>query len=541
MAMSEMSALGGSSCQQAPPGRATKRTGQRGRARAATLLIAALIGPAAGGHASPERPKWHGEALGIPDYRLPEETFFRTSSRFLKGRKVYAWYMPCTAVFPSWDAAPVEQREENFIAEIQMAQSMGIDGFGLDIMDTNENYHRSIEAMFRAAKRLKTGFKLFFEFDYGRPTLEDRAQDIVMLLKHYSGHEAYETVDGRPLVSAYAPDGWVTESGKPSYAGSAKCWRENVMLPLRAANLELFFVPATFRQIWSGDGNGETSRDEIATWGDAVQGLSMWQIQLSPIGGGLNVLERQAQALHTAQKTWMTTVAMHYWCGAGQSVPSWYWQPDKPAAPNCVNGTYFEHAGGKGLDAQWRSVIDVQKSESVMMLTWNDYNESYFLPVDDLRKFHNGTAQAPLGWYKSMAGLDELNRYFIQWYKTGVEPEITADTLFYSYRTSSYKLTASADPRPPVKIGNPPIGDDIYLTAALTAPAQVQVVSGPDKKRFDVPAGMTHFVVPFQIGPQAFSLWRDGREIAGGQGEPIVDKVEFYDFWPTTGLIRARN
>ncbi len=97
-----------------------------------------------------------GQELGLPDYRLPEKTFFKVDDTFRKNRKVFAWYMPCTSVFPSWDAASVEQREENFMAEIQMAQSMGIDGFGLDIMQDNENYHRSIEAMFRAAKRLNT-------------------------------------------------------------------------------------------------------------------------------------------------------------------------------------------------------------------------------------------------------------------------------------------------------------------------------------------------------------------------------------------------
>jgi hypothetical protein len=502
----------------------------------ATLLMAGLTGAGAGA----DTPKWFGEAIGIPDYRLPAQTFFRQSGSFQAGRKVYAWYMPCTAVFPSWDDATIEQREANFLAEIQMAQSMGIDGFGLDIMEVDENYRRSIEAMFRAAKRLDTGFKLFFEFDYGRASLEQRAKDIIDLLQRYAPHEAYEHVAGRPLVAAYGPDTWVTVAGKPAPDASARWWRDNITLPLRAANLELAFVPATFRQFWGGSGDLAASRAEVASWGDAIAGLSMWQIQLSPVGGGLKILERQAQALHAAGKAWMATIALHYWCGAGQSVPSWYWKPGQPAGPNCVNGIYFEHQGGQGLDAQWRSVIDIQKPESVMMLTWNDYNESYLTPVDDLRKFRNGTAQAPLGWYKSQAGLDELNRYYIQWYKTGVQPTITADALFYTYRASSSKLIAAADPRPPVTIGNPPISDDLYLTTALTAPARVRVVSGLQQTETDVPAGLHSLALPFQAGRQVFALWRDGQEIARGEGEPVLDKIEFYDFWPTTGVVRAR-
>jgi len=193
------------------------------------------------------------------------------------------------------------------------------------------------------------------------------------------------------------------------------------------------------------------------------------------------------------------------------------------------------------LDTQWKSVINVQRPEWVMMLTWNDYNESYMEPIDDYKRYPNGTGQAPFGWYKSMAGLDELNRYYIQWYKTGTQPEITTDSLFYSYRTSSQNLVAASDPRPPVKIGNGPIGDDIYITTALTAPARLQVISGSSKKEFDLPAGISHTATPFSPGNQSFSLWRDGSQIAGVDGEPVLDVIQFYDYWPTTGCAKAKD
>ena len=34
----------------------------------------------------------------------------------------------------------------------------------------------------------------------------------------------------------------------------------------------------------------------------------------------------------------------------------------------------------------------MQQPEWVMLLTWNDYNESYIEPVDDYKKYPNGTA-----------------------------------------------------------------------------------------------------------------------------------------------------
>ncbi|WPJ96717.1 endo-1,3-alpha-glucanase family glycosylhydrolase [Coraliomargarita algicola] len=447
--------------------------------------------------------------------------------------------MPTTSVLPSWDDASVEIRENNFMCEIQMAQSMGIDGFSLDIMRANENYHRSIEAMFRAAERLNTGFKLFFEFDYGKPTMEERATDMQMLIRKYSQHQAYETVDGRPLVAAYAPDGWLTKDGQADYAASSQWWQDNVTSPLHNSGIDIYFVPTTFRQIWSGGVDEETSRAELMEWGDTIDGLSLWQIQLSPIGGGIQNLEQLGQAVQAADKSWMSTVSMQYWVGAGKSIPSWYWRPDDPETEKTKNGRYYEHAGGKGLDAQWNSIINIQKPEWVMMLTWNDYNESYFMPVDDLRKYRNGTGQAPFGWYKSMAGLGELNRYYIQWYKTGLQPEITEDTLFYSYRTSSHKLIAERDPRPPVAFGNGPISDDIYMTTMLKTPAEVRIYSGEETMQYEVPAGVHHLVVPFQAGRQFFALWRDGEQIAAGEGTPVNTTIQYYDYWPTTGFIQA--
>jgi glucan endo-1,3-alpha-glucosidase len=498
------------------------------------VLIAALLLAAAGtAFAADTTPSDSVKTIVNPDFKLSPETFFKTNTNFQKERKVFAWFMMCCGPFNGGQSAGIDQ----YMVEIQMAQSMGIDGFGLDIMQVNKEYKTSIEKIFQAAKQLNSGFKLFFEFDYGKPDLVERSENIIALLKEYSKHECYQLIDGRPLAGYYGGD----LSVKENQVKSIEWWRENVVKPLAASNINIFYVPTTWEQIRSWGGSMDTSNAEIASWGETAQGMSIWQIQLSPLGGGLKLLERHAEALHNAGKTWMSTVAMHYWCGSSRSIPSWYWKPGQPAAADCVNGTYYEHAGGKGLDMQWQSVINIQKPEWVMLLTWNDYNESYITPVDDYRKYPNGTGQAPLGWYKSMAGLDELNRYYIQWYKTGSRPEITADSLFYSYRTSSQKLIASHDPRPPVKIGNGPVGDDIYITTALTAPARLLVISGSSKNEFDVPAGINHTVVPFSVGKQSFSLWRDGARIANVDGAPVVDSIQFYNYWPTTGHVKAGN
>jgi glucan endo-1,3-alpha-glucosidase len=466
-----------------------------------------------------------------PDFRLPEKSFFKTDKKFIKDRKVFAWYMVCCGPFNGGWSAPVDQ----YKTQIQMAQSMGIDGFGLDVMRPNDEYKTAVGKMFQAAKELNSGFQLFFKFDYGSQDLNERTADIVHLMKTYGEHKHYSRVDGIPLAGYYALDCCVDNN----HELSLKWWRDQVMPALKKNKLEVFLVPTTFEQARKG-GSQAVVDATTAKWADLVQGMSIWQIQTSPLGGGLRLLERQAEAMHQAGKTWMTTVAFHYWWGSSRSVPTpWLWMPNDPSKDNQPNGKYYEHAGGKGLEMQWKSVIEVQKPEWVMLLTWNDYNESYIEPIDDYKKYPNGTTDAPLGWYKSMAGLDELNRYYIQWYKTGAKPTITADSLFYCYRTSSQTLKASSDKRKPVRIGNGPIGDDLYITTALTAPATLRVVSGQTTTEFSVPAGIHQTVAPFQVGRQIFSMWRNGKQVAAVEGEPVVDSIKFYSYWPTTGYVTA--
>ena len=76
---------------------------------------------------------------------------------------------------------------------------------------------------------------------------------------------------------------------------SVKWWRDKVAPALKAANLDIFFVPTTFVQARKG-GRQEAVDASVAEWGDLAQGMSIWQIQTSPFGGGLQLLERQAQA-----------------------------------------------------------------------------------------------------------------------------------------------------------------------------------------------------------------------------------------------------
>ncbi|HEY3329777.1 MAG TPA: endo-1,3-alpha-glucanase family glycosylhydrolase [Capsulimonadaceae bacterium] len=448
-------------------------------------------------------------AQTIPNLSLPGKTFFQPN-----GKKVFAWYITGCPAFCSW-TDPFATLVANDVEEIKEAKSMGIDGFGLDVMQANPNMQATVAALFQAAQQVG-GFQLFFEFDEGTGPLP--SPDYVWYMQQYANHPAYFRVNGQAVMGCYGGEyGFSPASAGPAW------WQTNVIAPLATAGINVYFVPTTWQQF----GNATA---EVAGWGSVASGQQLWQIQNSPIGGGLTTLDNYAAALHSAGKTWMSTVSFHYWWASANSLPGWGGQ----------NGHYFEHAGGSGLNSQWLDIINVQNPEWVMMLTWNDYNESYIAPVDDYRKYRNNTAYvAPLGWYQPQTGLGELNRYYIQWYKSGIQPTITSDALFYNYRIHSASLIASGDARSPVTCGNGTFADSIYVTTALTSPATLRVVSGGTTTNIAMAAGIQSTTVPMNAGTQTFSIIRGATTVATVTGAPIASSITMYDYWPTTGYVES--
>ena len=213
------------------------------------------------------------------NFCLDAESFFKPDTNFKDGRKVFAWYMVCCGPYNGgWDAkTPVEEYKK----QIRMAQSMGIDGFGLDIMRANDEYKQAIAKLFAAVEELNSGFKLFFKFDY-HFLGDGEVADIVALLKKYSGKKCYERYQGKPLVGYYGAD--LNVNGDPEK--SVRKWRESVLPALRKEKLDIFYVPTTFMQARKG-GTQDAVDESMKLWGDTAQGMSIWMIQTSPFGGGL--------------------------------------------------------------------------------------------------------------------------------------------------------------------------------------------------------------------------------------------------------------
>ncbi len=222
-------------------------------------------------------------------------------------------------------------------------------------------------------------------------------------------------------------------------------------------------------------------------------------------------------AVHQAGKIFMASASPSYW-GCVQAG---------------IGRRYLEFDGGEGTITQWQSII-ANQPDWVEITTWNDFNENtYVSPVVDPGQYE---AQFATPHRYSHAGYLELTKRYIAWYKTGIPPATNRDALFYFYRTHSTHLAASATSDIPVTWLLGEVADVTYNTMFLTAPAQLQVVSGTNSVIYSLGAGLQQVRTPFSHGTQTFTLLRNGGPVLSVQGPPILSSITNYDYFTASGF-----
>ena len=196
---------------------------------------------------------------------------------------------------------------------------------------------------------------------------------------------------------------------------------------------------------------------------------------------------------------------------------------------------YVETDGGEGTILQWTSIITNQP-DWVNIFTWNDFAEStYTSPVMNPEQLQYGDGFLAIPHRYCHAGYLELSKHYIAWYKTGQEPPITQEALFYFYRTHPKNAVASDTNDIPVTwfFGN--IQDVIYTTVFLKAPAQLEINSGGHLTTNTLSAGIQSLRTPFAPGAQTFIVKRGGKAVLSVQGPPVLSQITNYDFFPASG------
>ena len=162
-------------------------------------------------------------------------------------------------------------------------------------------------------------------------------------------------------------------------------------------------------------------------------------------------------------------------------------------------------------DADW-TVID----------TWSDYSEQAQMP------------STAIGYV-----LYDLHAYYGHWFKTGKQPEIVRDVLYYCHRRQHTDATQLHGVR--WSFGHSEPQNEIELLAFLKEPGTLVVNVDGEIHRQKADAGITSFMVPLPKEKRFvpyFAVERDGKETLGGKGRyTIYDKVDFPNLLYHYGVI----
>ncbi|MGD0964567.1 MAG: glycoside hydrolase family 71 protein [Candidatus Acidiferrales bacterium] len=457
-------------------------------------------------------------------------------------RLVFAHYLVTNQDYQGDTDPTQEAKIAAYQREIQQAQSAGIDGFALDAGGWLKQtyYIRYSAQIFEAAVRLNSGFKLMFSADMCCGNGIDDVEDMVRRFANDPRYaQVYFRYKNKFVLTTFSGDGlgttfWQRVKSDLATGANPSTTVEPTALaevggPPSNASIPLFLVPAFF---WGGEIPTLSSiRQSFSQWSSTIDGSFYWGIAGVPgSGGSLDQIpssENYASVARDGGKLYMAPVCLQFW---GSNADR-----------------YYEYSGASGMRKMWMDAIKVSHPDWVEIITWNDFIEgSYVSPIDDPNKYQfanflqaTGIPAGTLGYFHSHDGATALLPYFIQWYKTGVQPAITSDSLYWFYRTQSMHPSAGA-PKVSAATNYGPVADVIYVTANLAAAATLTVTSGPMVSTFSLSAGSTDVSAPFVVGTTpAFELDRSGIAVipATAGADLIAATPSFNDYYYSSGSV----
>jgi hypothetical protein len=337
--------------------------------------------------------------------------------------------------------------------EVARASLIGLDGFMFNIVGPPPNKHFDrLLKMLDAAQRVDPSFRIALMVD-AVANKDATPEQLADAIAPLAKHPSvFKAPDGRLVLAAF------TAERKPMD------WWTELFTRLKDAGVAVYFVPLF--QGW---------RDQMSAFAPLSEGFSDWG-RRTPTGAR-QMMPAAAQA-HAQGKIWMAPVA--------------------PQLNRPKNLFYKEARGSEAFRDTWEVAIE-GGADWVQIITWNDYGE--------------GTEIAPSTGIQY--AFYDLAAFYTAWFKTGRQPEITRDVLYYFHRLMPTDAAAASGPQErafDVREAEPP-RDEIELLAFLTAPGTLEIAIGGKTYRQEAPAGITSFRAPLANGRPQFRLVRGGKTV----------------------------
>ena len=376
----------------------------------------------------------------------------------------------------------VDYELANFEEEVRRAAALGLDGFTYDILNTTGTHWNRLLKLLDAASNADPEFRIVLMPDmtstYKGTDDEARAAFVGSIASIATHPAVYRGERGELLLAPFAAD-------KRSPA-----WWAATMQALAAEGIEAALWPV-FVSPWSVA--TMSLQEEVP-----LLGTSSWGPATIP---GATGYAKNAQQAHDMGLMWMA--------------------PVRPQDSRPKDLVYSEAGTTQTMRLLWDAAREGD-AEWVQLITWNDYSEATeFSPS-------SGTQWA----------IFDLTAYYVAWFKTGEQPAIVRDAIYYAHRlhatTAEPDLTQQESVYKLVNGGSPL--DEIELLAFLTAPATLEIEVGDHVDMIQAAAGIQSFRVPLAEGTPSFRIVRDGSTVAAVESAfPISNAITYQDMLYRSG------
>jgi hypothetical protein len=390
--------------------------------------------------------------------------------------------------------------EESADLEIRRALRAGIDGLAIDAWAGGDGARKVFSALIEVAEKKGYPFEVTICLDAGIQSNQGLSQSVQWMLEHHGDSPRLARRAGKPLIFGYL-------SVFPGFRHGAQ------VLKQRDANRDRD-IKELYRDPWL-----RTTPEGWALMAEAHQQMEKeagrelyWHYCMSAffhqVPGKLYNDEKLVQAAGFLAGRFD---AIGEFLGGGEAY-------DRVAAAVCARGAewsqplffQYENIGwggnriGNGADILRRCWRDARRNGATLIqfVTWSDYTES--------------TCLAPA--YETRYAIMDLNRHFIDWWKTGREPTSDRDKVYLIYRKYPKGATFY-----PFHAKREDAGGVIEVLTILPAPAKLRLVGRGAE--WDAPAGMSHRQFPLTPGPVVAELLRDGKVVTRLESpEPITGR-----------------
>jgi hypothetical protein len=351
------------------------------------------------------------------------------------------------------------QIESDLRVEIARAARIGIDAFGVNLLALDGQSANVMSRLLKAAQETDPRFRIAIEPDMTGLRRVTLEQLADYLLKIAKHPSVLRDSRGLLVVMPFH-----AESRDPSF------WRD---LSRRMADagepialIPDFVNPAGFGQY------AEVSAS-VALWGarDASAGTAQRQFG--------------QHAARSGYPSWIATAA--------------------PQDMRPKGGFMFEAEGSKSFTTALLAGIEGNAS-ALHLVTWNDYSEATELQPGSATRF---------AYY-------DLAAYHIAWFKSGTPPRIERDGFIGFHRKQLFRPGDTSRGKA-WRVRGAPAVDIVEMTAFLTAPAELRIVTGGKTFRQNANSGLHRFAVPASLGPVSMRIVRDGTTIAACRSPWVIE------------------